>query len=445
MSDQPQIPDLTSEVPAEPADADTTVTDEQLVVAAPEVMADSTGDYFRAWGQRIKSGESGALPVLIGLIALVIFFELENGSFLHASNLVNLFQQASIFVMFGAAEIFVLLLSEIDLSIGFGAGVGAMTFAALNATPVAFPWWLALIGALAVMCFIGFVMGSLISRLGIPSFIVTLGGYLAFQGVMIEIATIDKTAVGGVLNINPSNPIGKLATTDMSPVLSWTVMIIGVLGFAAVTLYGQRSRLAQGLTAPPMGVILMRIIGVAIGGIAVVVICSFNQGVAFKVIRGVPWVVPFIVVVLVIYHVFLSKTRTGRYIYAVGNSPEAARRAGINVKRILTLGFILSSFTAGLAGLIYASNVGSISIGMDGGQYVLYAVAAAVIGGTSLFGGRGRIVNALIGGMVIAVVYNGLAIMSVSSQIEDIVVAVILIAAVSLDAAVRKRSATLVR
>jgi D-xylose transport system permease protein len=342
--------------------------------------------------------------------------------------------------MFGAAEIFVLLLSEIDLSIGFGAAVGAFVIAEMIASPVNMPWWLGILCGLAAMAVVGFVQGTLIARLGLPSFIVTLGGYLGLQGVLLMIANADSTAVGGTIEINSSSPVYKLVNNDMSTTLDWVVMAVAVVAFAATSLLRSRSRRANGLSAPPLGVTLLTITLAAVGGIVLVLICNSNQSLTSTVIEGVPWVIPFVLAVLVFYSWLLARTRTGRYIYAIGANPEAARRAGINVKRVVTFGFVMSSITAGLAGLIYESQQGSMATDIDGGQYVLFAVAAAVIGGTSLFGGRGKMWNALLGGIIIAAVYNGLALMGVQTDVENVVTAVVLIAAVTLDSLVRRRA-----
>ncbi len=419
---------------------DTALSDEELTTVAPEVLANSLGDYMKAWAARVKNGESGALPVIVGLIAICIFFQIERSQFLHASNLVNLFVQATVFILFGVAETFVLLLSEIDLSAGFSAAVGAFVMLELNSTPVSFPWWLAILGGLVVMVGIGAIQGALVAFLRLPSFIVTLGGYLGFTGVMLEVANVDKTAVGGVITAH--GVIYNLGNTRMSATASWIVIIACVVAFALVTLWRHRSRTSQGLSAPPLGVSILSIAAVAVIGIILGFIFGSNQGLALSTIRGMPYVIPFVLVIIIIATLFMSKTRTGRYIYAVGNSPEAARRAGINVKWIITLGFILCSVVAGFAGLAYASSEGSISTDFQGGQDVLFAVAAAVIGGTSLFGGRGKIVNALLGGIVIAVVFNGLGLMGVTAAVQDMVTAVVLIAAVVLDALVRSRGTT---
>jgi D-xylose transport system permease protein len=335
---------------------------------------------------------------------------------------------------------FALLLSEIDLSIGYTAGVGAFVIAELIASPVNLPWWLGIIGGLLVCGLLGFIQGSLITRLGLPSFVVTLGGYLGFLGLMLELANIDKTAVGGVITIDSGSPVYKLVQANMSPTLGWVVLIVALGAFAAVTLLGVRRRRATGLTAPPTGVTLLTLGMAAVGGIALVLICNQNRGAGLVFFGGTPWVVPFVAVVLLFYTWMLTRTRLGRYIYAIGSNPEAARRAGISVNRIKTIAFVLCSVTAGIAGLIYESNQGSMATDINGGQLVLYGVAAAVIGGTSLFGGRGKPLHALLGGIVIATVFNGLGLMGISAAGQDIATAIVLIVAVTLDALVRRRA-----
>jgi len=414
------------------------LSDADLTAASPEILAGSLGEYFGAWGRRIRNGESGALPVLAGLVVIVIFFQIEQSSFLTAGNLVNLFNQASLFIMFGAAQIFALLLSEIDLSVGYVAGVGAFVIAELIAPPVGLPWWLGIIGGLLVCAFIGFLQGSLITRLGLPSFIVTLGGYLGFLGVMLELANIDKTAVGGVIDIDPNSPVAKLVEDQMSVGLGWVVLVVALAIFAAVMLVRARSRRAHGLTAPPLSITLLAIAVTAVGGIVLMLICNANRG-RLTPLRGMPWVIPFVVIVLMLWTWLLSRTRLGRYIYAIGANPEAARRAGINVNRVKTVGFVLCGLTAGIAGLIYESTQGSMATDINGGQYVLYAVAAAVIGGTSLFGGRGKPLHALLGGLVIGTVFNGLGLMGINAAGTDIATAIVLVAAVTLDSLVRRR------
>ena len=416
-----------------------TLSDEELAAVAPEVLAESLPDYFRAWGRRIRNGESGALPIIVGLILIVIFFQAEQSTFLTAGNLVNLFTQAGTYVLFGAAEIWVLLMSEIDLSVGYNAAVGAFVIAELIAPPVGLPWWLAILGGLLATGGLGAVQGTLITRLGLPSFVVTLGGLLGFEGIMLELANVDKTAVGGVIQIDSGNVVYKIVNTNMSPALGWIALVVIVALFAALRLSDVARRRRHGLTAPPFSITLLTIGVAAVAGFVLVLICNMNRG-ALTPLRGVPWVIPVVLLILLVFSFFLTRMRTGRYIYAIGGNPEAARRAGINVAMVRTLGFVLAGVTAGLAGLVYESRQGSMATDIDGGSLVLFGVAAAVIGGTSLFGGRGKMIHALLGGVVIAAVFNGLGLMGIAAAGQDMATAVVLILAVTLDALVRRRA-----
>jgi D-xylose transport system permease protein len=432
------------EPPLSPEAQDATAAPEgdvDLAAIAPEVLATSLGEYVRAWGRRVRAGESGALPIVVGLIVIIIFFQAERSQFDSAVNLVNLLEQSSIYILLGAAEIFAMILSEIDLSVGFVLAVGGFTVAELIASPVNFPWWLAVLGLLLVTGVIGYVQGSLITRLHIPSFVVTLAGLLVFEGVALELASIDKSAVGGVMSVSNTSVIYKLVQANMSPTLSWIVLAVVIAAFAALSLSRAARRRAQGLTAPPLSITLLTIAVTAIAGILLVYVCTVNRGLLIS-LKGVPWVIPFVGLVLLAYSILLGRTRLGRYMYAIGANPEAARRAGINVQRVRRIAFVFSAMTAGIAGMVYASLLGSVSTGVDGGGYTLYGVAAAVIGGASLFGGRGKPLHALLGGLVIGVVYNGLALMSVSAAGQLIATGIVLLVAASVDALVRRRGAT---
>ena len=415
---------------------------EELAVTAPDVLADSLGEYLRAWWRRIRNGESGVAPVIAGLVLIVIFFRIEQSTFLSAGNLVNLFVQAAVFILFAAAETYALLLSEIDLSVGAVAGVGAFVVAELIAPPVNLVWWLGIAGGLFVCAAIGVFQGTLITRLHLPSFIVTLGGLLGLQGVYIELANIDKTAVGGVISIATNSPVYNLVNANMSPTLSWIVLIVAVVVYGAVSISGAARRRARGLSAPPLSVVILKVVLAAAGGVAIVIICTVNRGAGLFHLNGVPWVLLLVLLVIGVWSFLLGRTKLGRYIYAIGANPEAARRAGINVARVRTAAFMLCAFTAGLAGIAYESRLGSMATNIDAGSFVLYAVAAAVIGGTSLFGGRGKMLYALLGGIVIATVFNGLALMGISAAGVDIATAIVLILAVTVDSLVRRRGAT---
>jgi D-xylose transport system permease protein len=428
--------------PADSVDAGSDgAPDAALIAAAPDVLAGSLSEFVAAWWRRIRAGESGALPILVGLLVIIVIFQVQQPKFLSAGNIVNLLVQAAFFILLGLAEIYALLLSEIDLSVGFVGAVGAAIVAALISPPYNWPWWAGVIVGLAATAVIGALQGTLITRLHLPSFVVTLAGLLGWAGVLIFIFDSDKGAVGGVISISSNKVIYNLVNGNMSPVTSWILLIVLVGLFALFSILKTVRRRSQGLAAPPLSITIATIILAAAAGVALVIVCNINRGVLVP-LRGVPWVIPFVLAVVAAASLLLSRTRTGRYIYAIGGSPEAARRAGINVSRIRTIAFTLASFTAGLAGIVYMSRLGSISVGYDGGTYVLYAVAAAVIGGASLFGGRGKAVHALLGGVVIAAVYNGLALLGISTAGTEIATALVLLAAVSVDSLVRRRSAS---
>jgi D-xylose transport system permease protein len=428
------------EVPGDAVDAtssDSALAPDALVVLAPDVFADSLGDYLRAWWKRIRGGESGALPIIVGLIVICIFFEAQSSAFFTATNIVNLLVQAAFIVLLGMAELYALILSEIDLSVGFVGAVGAAIAMALIGGPQNWPWWAGIIVGMAACAVIGAFQGTLITRLRIPSFVVTLAGLLGWQGVLIYVFDVDKGAVGGVISIS-NNVVNDLVSGNITPVLSW-ILLVAVVGlFALLSIFRTTRRRARGLSAPPLSITLLTVAAVAVAGIGLVWVCNLNRGVLTPV-QGVPWVIPIILVILVLQSILLARTRFGRYIYAIGASPEAARRAGINVNLIRTIAFALCSLTAGLAAVVYASRLGSISVGFDGGTYVLYAVAAAVIGGASLFGGHGKPIHPLLGGLVIATLTNGLALLNISTAGTDIATAVVLLVAVAVDSTLRRR------
>jgi D-xylose transport system permease protein len=422
--------------PSSSASSDSAMASETLVALAPDV-ADSLGDYLRAWWKRIRGGESGALPIIIGLIVICIFFDVQSSAFFTSANIVNLFVQATFIILLGMAELYALILSEIDLSVGFVGAVGAAIALALMGSPADWPWWAALIVGLAACLVIGAFQGALITRLRIPSFVVTLAGLLGWQGVLIYVFDVDKGAVGGVINVT-NGVIDDLVSGNMTPAAGWILLVVAVGLFALTSILSTGRRRSQGLSAPPLGITLATVGAVAVAGIVLVFICNLNRGVLTPV-QGVPWVIPILVVIVVAQSFMLARTRLGRYIYAIGASPEAARRAGIHVARVRTITFALCSFVAGLAVVVYASRLGSLSVGFDGGTYVLYAVAAAVIGGASLFGGHGKPIHPVLGGLVIATLTNGLALLNISTAGTDIATAAVLLVAVAVDSTLRRR------
>jgi D-xylose transport system permease protein len=415
------------------------MTPEALVALTPDV-ADSLGDYLRAWWLRIRGGESGAIPIIIGLIVICIFFEVKSSAFFSSANIVNLFVQAAFIILLGMAELYALILSEIDLSVGFVGAVGAAIALALMGTPADWPWWAALIVGMAACLAIGAFQGTLITRLRIPSFVVTLAGLLGWQGVLIYVFDTDKGATGGVINVT-NGVIDDLVSGNMTPIAGWIVLVVGVGLFALISILTTSRRRSQGLSAPPLGITLATVAAVAVAGFVLVFICNLNRGV-LTTVQGVPWVIPFLAIVVIVQSFTLARTRLGRYMYAIGASPEAARRAGIHVARVRTITFALCSFVAGLAVVVYASRLGSLSVGFDGGTYVLYAVAAAVIGGASLFGGHGKPIHPVLGGLVIAALTNGLALLNVTTAVTDMLTAAVLLVAVGVDSTLRRRGRT---
>jgi D-xylose transport system permease protein len=224
----------------------------------------------------------------------------------------------------------------------------------------------------------------------------------------------------------------------MTPAAGWIVLVVVIVLYAASSILRSSRRRSQGLSAPPMSITILTIGAVSVAGIVLVWICNLNRG-SLSPVEGVPWVLPIVLLIIAGASFLLDRTRLGRYIYAIGASPEAARRAGIKVRRIRTVAFALCSFTAGLAVIVYASRLGSLSVGFDGGTYVLYAVAAAVIGGASLFGGYGKAIHPLLGGLVIATLTNGLALLNISTAGTDIATAAVLLVAVAVDSILRHR------
>ena len=406
-------------------------------VAAPEVLASSLGDYVKIWWTRVRGGESGAMPIVLGLIAIVVYFQIRSSLFLSAGNLVNLIDQASWIVMLGMAEVFVLLLGEIDLSIGYSSVMGATITVWMISPGVHKPWWLAVIAGLAVPAVYSGIEGVIITRLRLPSFVVTLAGLLAGTGLLLFLVNVAAPNAGGTIRL-PEGVIYDIIGGEMTPLAVWIVMsaVVALAGAAFVLRDGRRR--ASNLAAPPASITALKVAVMAVAGVVVVLICNTDRGSA-TVLEGVPWVVPLILVVLIAWSLLLGRTRFGRYIYAIGGNAEAARRAGINLSRIRVLAFTLCGLTAGIMGIIYASFLGSVSNDVNGGQNVLYAVAAGVIGGTSLFGGRGRMLGAVLGGMIVAVIYNGLLLLGLGASPQDIWTAVVLLAAVTVDTLARRR------
>jgi D-xylose transport system permease protein len=405
----------------------------------PELVAQSLGQYFRASWARVRGGNSGVLPVVLGLVLVAIGFQIANSKFLSAQNLVNLFEQSTVYMLLAIAEIFALLLGEIDLSVGLVMGLGSVVVAELvQPTGANWPWWAAIIATLVACAAVGFIQGSLVARLRMPSFIVTLGGLLILEGVAIIVLG------GGLVGIGNSAFHNELVLYDIfwgsfSPVVGWILMAV-VVAVAGIGLWLREARKRRhGLEAPPPSLTALKIALMAVSGIAVVAICNVNRA-HFGTIEGVPYIILIVLVVLVACTVLLQRTRFGRYVYAIGGNAEAARRAGVSLPAIRTWCFVLASVIAGIAGVLFASWQVSLTTNIikASNSYVLLAVAAAVIGGTSLFGGRGKTIHGVLGGLVIGGIYNGLYLLGVQSQWIDVVVAAVLLAAALVDVLSRR-------
>ena len=424
--------------PPEATEPDEEIASE-VALAAPDVIANSLGEYVKIWISRVRNGESGALPVILGLVAIVVYFQARSSLFLSAGNLVNLTTQASWIIMLGMAEVFVLLLGEIDLSIGYTSALGATFTCWLLLPPNPAPWPLAVLVGLAVPALFSGLEGLIVTRLRLPSFVVTLAGQLAALGLLLEVMDSAAPSGGGSIRLY-NNVLLAIEGGALSPLASWIVMVAAVALAAAMFLVRDSRRRASNLTAPPLSVTVLKIVVMAIAGVAVVLVGNTDRGVGLTVVRGVPWVVLIVLVVVVAWSFLLGRTRFGRYVYAIGGNAEAARRAGINNSRIRVLAFTLCGLTAGIMGIIYTSYLSSISTGVPGGNNVLLAVAAAVVGGVSLFGGRGKMLGAVLGGLVVAVIYNGLQLLGLGAAPQNIWTAVVLLAAVTVDTLARRRS-----
>jgi D-xylose transport system permease protein len=425
---------------AGPATADLTL--DAAVARAdvpPELIAQSLGQYFRASLLRIRGGNSGVLPVVLGLVVVAVGFQIENSKFLSAQNLVNLFEQSTVYMLLAIAEIFVLLLGEIDLSVGLVMGLGSVVVAELvQPTGANLPWWAAIIVTLLLCSAFGAIQGTLVARLKMPSFIVTLGGLLILEGVAIIVLGGSLVGIG---NSGFTNEVYlyNIFWGTFSPVVGWILLAVVVVAAAAGLWLQDARRRRRKLETEPRSLVALKIILIAVAGIAVVAISNVNRAHS-GTIEGVPFIIPIVLVVLFASTILLQRTRFGRYVYAIGGNPEAARRAGVRLPMVRTVCFMLAGLIAGIAGILFASWQVSLTTNIikAANSYVLLAVAAAVIGGTSLFGGRGKTIHGVLGGLVIGGIYNGLYLLGVSSQWIDVVVAGVLLAAALIDVLSRR-------
>ena len=446
MSDIPVTADP-GETPADLGTADAgaalDLTAHNAAVVAdlpPELVAQSLGQYLRAWWLRVRSGDSGVLPVVLAIMVVVVAFQIANSKFLSPLNLVNLFAQSSIYMLLAMAEIFVLLLGEIDFSTGLVMGLSSVLVAELvQPDRAAFPWWAAIIVALVATAAWGALQGWFVARLRMPSFIVTLGGLLILEGLAIIV--LGKNGLYSIGNAGFTNErvLYDIYYGHFSTVAGWILLAVLLLAAAIGLWVPQVRKRRRGLETPPRSLTAAKIVLMAVAGVAVVAICNANRA-HTGTIEGVPYIIPIVLVVLAASTVLLQRTRFGRYVYAIGGNPEAARRAGVRVATVRIWAFVVTAFISGIAGVLFVSWQVSMTSNIikTANTYVLLAIAAAVIGGTSLFGGRGKTIHGVLGGLVIGAIYNGLYLLGVQSEWIQVAVAGVLLAAATVDVLSRR-------
>ncbi|WP_345800818.1 ABC transporter permease [Microbacterium sp. AZCO] len=389
------------------------------------------GDQLQAWWQRVRSGDMGALPAIGGLVVLSILFASLSPFFLTERNFANLLNQAATLVMLGMALVFVLLLGEIDLSAGVTGGVAMALFVVLNAN-FHVPWPIALIVGFGFGVLTGAIIGFFVARIGIPSFVVTLGLFLGYQGLALLII-----GSGGLFRIEVPELIA-LQNGNLPPWAGWAMLVI-ILAISAGTAFWDRARRARaGVPNRTITLVWIKLAAIAvIGGIAIYIL-NQNRGQGLFAVEGVPLIVPIVLVILWLGTFLLDRTKYGRYVYAIGGNAEAARRSGVKVRWIKWWAFVICSTLAVFSALLSVSRVGSVdaTVGRD---IVLSGVAAAVVGGVSLFGGKGRLTHAAIGALVIAVITNGLGLLNLGAGINLMVTGAVLILAATVDALSRLR------
>ncbi len=389
----------------------------------------SFGSILRARWVALKSGDVGSLPVIIGIMAITAFFTSKTDIFFTAVNFSNLIGQMAAVSVIAIGVVFVLLIGEIDLSIGFVSGVAGVVVAELQlpGSGHQLPGLIAIGGALLAGALIGALQGSFVAFIGVPSFVVTLAGLLAWQGVILKLLGTE-----GVIGIQDTQ-INDVANYVLTKNAGWLIAIIFTAGLVAATLGTYISRWRAGLRSGNIVLTIIRVGFFAGLAFAAVAVCNHS--------RGVP-LVGLIVLFLVVLGAYVAnRTTFGRHVYAVGGNAEAARRAGVNVKLIKVLVFSISGAMAAMGGIILASRLNSVDLTAGGGTLLLDAISAAVIGGVSLFGGRGRVSGALFGGLIIGMISNGVDLVGYTDATKYITTGVILLAAVTLDTLARRRQA----
>ncbi|MET0853818.1 MAG: ABC transporter permease [Microterricola sp.] len=389
-------------------------------------------DQAKAWVQRLRSGDMGALPAIGGFIVLSILFSFLSPFFFTERNFANLMTQAATLVMLGMALVFVILLGEIDLSAGVTAGLSMCVWITLvNVAGV--NWILALAIAFIIGLTVGALIGFFVARVGIPSFVVTLGLFLGIQGLNLIII-----GSGGLYRVQVPEVLA-IMNSNMPVWAGWVMLGIMLAVSFGMSMWDRSRRTRVDLPNRTITLLWIKLAAIAVIGGAAVWVLSQNRGTGFRAVEGVPIVVPITLVILWIGTFVLDRTKYGRYIYAVGGNAEAARRAGIKVVMIRWTAFIVCSGLAVVSGLFSISKVGSVDAA-SGRDIVLSGVAAAVVGGVSLFGGRGRLMHAAIGALVIAVITNGLGLLNLPAGANLVITGGVLILAATVDALSRLRA-----
>lgn len=407
---------------------------------ALDTQSQTLASAWHGYLSKLKGGDLGLIPAMLSIMVLVAVFGFSRPeTFMSLLNWGNLLQQASAVIMISMGVTFVLLLGEIDLSAGWTAGVTAAVM--VTAFRDGRPFIIAILLSLGVAALLGTITGYLVSYVGIPSFVVTLAFFLTFQGILLNI-----TGEGGTVQL--SNPtMLSIMRNNLGATGSWIFVAI-VLAFLGALLYRRRT---SGI--PPI-VLMGQFVAVAACVVAFTWKFARNRAFANSTSKliGLPIVVPFVLIVMVILTFVLQRTGYGRHLFALGGNAEAARRAGINVKLLRLSAFVLCAMVSGIGGYFLSSRSGSVDPQMGGNETLLFAVGAAVIGGTSLFGGKGRMVNSLLGGLVLAIIGNGLPLVGRASPfglttinfsrsgVKFIVTGLILLMAASVDALSRKRA-----
>jgi D-xylose transport system permease protein len=364
-------------------------------------------------------GQVGFVRVLVGLALIWTFFSIENARFLSPENLTNLFLQIAALGTMAIGVVFVLLLGEIDLSVGSVSGFAAAVMMVLNVKaglPAIPAILLAAISGLAI----GTFQGLWFTRLRVPAFVVTLAGLLAWHGAQLWL--LGDT---GTINVT-NNQIAGIANTFFAPAIGWVVAAAVGTTYGILAWGSRRRRLAAGVTAPSLGLTVARVVAVGIAAVATVAVLNAD--------RGLPLILILFAGMVLAAHLLTKRTTFGRHVSAIGGNAEAARRAGINVNRVRTLVFGICGLLAAVGGIFAASRLYAVSQLSGSGDVLLNAIAAAVIGGTSLFGGRGSAWSALLGALVIGSISNGLDLLAVSAAVKLIVTAGVLLVAATLDA-----------